>query len=662
MPKATIVCNTEGAEIRYTTNGTDVLETSPLYEGEIDIEAGGTIKAKGFKIAMNPSNQVELQSFPKLQTPTVSVSRNEETVIISIGNTVSGATYRYKVGSAPSSATDGSPISSSANMDDSGAVTVYVRGWYKGQYNPSDSASASVSAYAPKLKTPTLSLSRNGAAVNGTIGNTVSGATYVYKIGSAPTSDSDGTPISGNTFSFTNNSAVTVYVRGFRDDYEMSDAVSDSVSSYVTPTLEQPSVQITFTTTSKFNITIRNFDTANTYLMNSSNDRTGTLVNNGTISASTTSYENLGGVLDEWSIATITISVSRAGYNSNSVTFAMPVDGINPTRVLPPPKVEQEIITKDDGEYIRYTFPDYSKYMLMGNVYMSTVVLKADYGEGYNEVYSNTEEVLRSYVDGSASFRLYENESAFVLGDATTLTPPLPTPKVSTVAYYYPLLQIIYVVIDNFDDFPSGCTMTYTVKNLGTNEESTYASTGLARVFQPTTGLGAGWAPTEVNQQYQVTVTVSKSGSSSVNGSATATFQEYASGGSLPVLSVYNVTMTYSGSTYNFDAVFLENTDSFLERSDLDGLTYTQKYKASVGGSYTSTTEKFFSRNNNETSIFCIYPSDDGTEEFTFTSGYPSGKAMLKISAMFMDSIKGFTGELHYIDDKNYESNEVSLN
>ena len=100
-------------------------------------------------------------------------------------------------------------------------------------YQDSDVASITHNDVRPTLQTPTLSLSRSGSTVSGTVGNRVTGATYRYKVGSAPTSDSDGSAVSSSgTFSFTNSSAVTVYVKGFMDGYKDSSAVSASVSAY----------------------------------------------------------------------------------------------------------------------------------------------------------------------------------------------------------------------------------------------------------------------------------------------------------------------------------------------------------------------------------------------------------------------------------------------
>ena len=51
----TISCATDGAEIRYTTDGSDPTESSTLYNGQIFIADDATIKARAWKNGMNPS-------------------------------------------------------------------------------------------------------------------------------------------------------------------------------------------------------------------------------------------------------------------------------------------------------------------------------------------------------------------------------------------------------------------------------------------------------------------------------------------------------------------------------------------------------------------------------------------------------------------------------
>ena len=53
--EVTISCTTPGATIRFTTDGTDPTEGSPEYTGPITVAETNTIKAKGFKVGMNPS-------------------------------------------------------------------------------------------------------------------------------------------------------------------------------------------------------------------------------------------------------------------------------------------------------------------------------------------------------------------------------------------------------------------------------------------------------------------------------------------------------------------------------------------------------------------------------------------------------------------------------
>ncbi len=53
-------CETEGAEIRYTTDGSEPTAESPAYRGIIEVAHNATIKAKAFHDAMTASNTLEL--------------------------------------------------------------------------------------------------------------------------------------------------------------------------------------------------------------------------------------------------------------------------------------------------------------------------------------------------------------------------------------------------------------------------------------------------------------------------------------------------------------------------------------------------------------------------------------------------------------------------
>lgn len=252
--KVNITSRIPGAEIHYELDGSDPTVNSPLYIGPVTITESCQVRARAFKFGMAYSDvaAVNVTMPQKLQAPTLTLSRSNEVVNGTIGNTVSGATYVYKIGSAPISQSDGTVISGTTfSFTNSSALTVYVRGFYPG-YEMSDPVGSSVAQYVPKLQTPTLSLSRSGSTVSGTVGNRVSGATYRYGINSIPSSETDGSAVSSSgTFSFSNSSALTVYVRGFMSGYTMSDAASASVSSYTppkcaTPTISQSGNTVTF--------------------------------------------------------------------------------------------------------------------------------------------------------------------------------------------------------------------------------------------------------------------------------------------------------------------------------------------------------------------------------------------------------------------------------
>lgn len=126
-------------------------------------------------------------------------------------------------------------------------VTVKAKGFKEG-WTPSDTASADV---PDKVPTPVLNLSRKGATVTGTISNTINNASYVYKRSSTPpSSETDGTVISGASFSFNDSTPCTVSVRGFAEGYEPSEVASDSISaqpSCATPSISQSGNTVTFT-------------------------------------------------------------------------------------------------------------------------------------------------------------------------------------------------------------------------------------------------------------------------------------------------------------------------------------------------------------------------------------------------------------------------------
>lgn len=71
-----MTCETEGAEIRYTLDGSEPTETSELYSAPIEVAPPATIKARGFKDGMLDSDIAEYV----LTVPVDSIGYNGDTI------------------------------------------------------------------------------------------------------------------------------------------------------------------------------------------------------------------------------------------------------------------------------------------------------------------------------------------------------------------------------------------------------------------------------------------------------------------------------------------------------------------------------------------------------------------------------------------------------
>jgi chitinase len=80
----TLNCATAGAEIRYTTDGTDPTSSSQLYSGAISINGTTTLKAKGYLAGYNESSLLNNVYTLKVATPVATPSGGE----VSSGSTV----------------------------------------------------------------------------------------------------------------------------------------------------------------------------------------------------------------------------------------------------------------------------------------------------------------------------------------------------------------------------------------------------------------------------------------------------------------------------------------------------------------------------------------------------------------------------------------------
>ena len=323
MKRVTITCPTPDAEIRYTLDNSEPTQSSNLYSAPFTLDdpvPGGadiTVKTKAFKTGYTASRTIseviEAPDMQKLATPTLSLSRSGTTVTGTIGNTVEGASYRYKIGSEITSETDGTLISGSTfSFTEENAVTVFVKGFLVNWY-PSDSASDSVSEYVmPICAAPSISQSGNTV----TFTCSTSGATIHYS-----GCGKSGTCSSGSSISISQSGTMSAYATA--TGYQQSSTTTRSCSyTPPTPTLATPQISVTWNTDKQFSVTITNYSSSNSYTLYLTESGGNTSVCWGTSSyqrtLKMTSDTARMSISDMSNNATIYVRATRSGYNSAS--------------------------------------------------------------------------------------------------------------------------------------------------------------------------------------------------------------------------------------------------------------------------------------------------------------------------------------------------------
>ncbi len=133
-----IECKTDGAAIRYTTNGDTPTSSSTLYEGAISVTQTTTIKAKAFKDGLDDSEVAEATYTLKCATPTITKADGDfvSTKIITITST-DGATIRYTTdGTEPT--TDAGTVYDAENKPEISVTTTFKAIAYKDGWSNSD--------------------------------------------------------------------------------------------------------------------------------------------------------------------------------------------------------------------------------------------------------------------------------------------------------------------------------------------------------------------------------------------------------------------------------------------------------------------------------------------------------------------------------------------
>ncbi|MDR1497468.1 MAG: immunoglobulin domain-containing protein [Puniceicoccales bacterium] len=140
----TITCGTEGATIRFTQDGSDVTEASPIYSEPFVLRLSKTIKARAFKSGAIPSfiaTAVFNITYPNTVAPitfTPEGGTYENSVVVEISTTTPDATIRYT--NNGSEVTEESPTYTRP-ITLKRSSTLKARG-YKSKHNPTAEATS----------------------------------------------------------------------------------------------------------------------------------------------------------------------------------------------------------------------------------------------------------------------------------------------------------------------------------------------------------------------------------------------------------------------------------------------------------------------------------------------------------------------------------------
>lgn len=132
----TITCDTPGAVIHYTTDGSDPDESDPTYSSPVSITQNTTLKARAYCSGYDPSNIKSATYYLKVKTPNFSPQPGgyPSGTLISISCGTTGATLRYTTdGSTP---TESSPVYTNP-IELTQDFTLKAKGW-KTNWLPSD--------------------------------------------------------------------------------------------------------------------------------------------------------------------------------------------------------------------------------------------------------------------------------------------------------------------------------------------------------------------------------------------------------------------------------------------------------------------------------------------------------------------------------------------
>ena len=112
----TLVPPASGVGIRYTTNGTDVTSSSPVYSAPFTLTSSATVKAKSFltgQLSSQVAAAFTITPSPVVATPVITHSSTlpgnpSSPLVVTISTATAGATVRYTLDNTP--VTETSPV------------------------------------------------------------------------------------------------------------------------------------------------------------------------------------------------------------------------------------------------------------------------------------------------------------------------------------------------------------------------------------------------------------------------------------------------------------------------------------------------------------------------------------------------------------------------
>lgn len=239
-------CTTEGAVIRYTTDGSEPTDNSPAYTTPVTLTKTATVKAKGFKSGSTPSDTASVTYTAKVATPALSPAPGtfSSPTSVSMSCATQGTAIRYTIdGTEP---TASSPAYAAALTLTAGNTTIKAKG-FKDGCETSDTVSGTYTVtISCKVAAPVLSPA-SGSATSVKITCATQGANIYYTIdGSVPTEKS-----SKFTAPVTITKNTTIKAKAFKSECTESDTASGTYT-YTPPQPSIGSSWIPFTSSSSY--------------------------------------------------------------------------------------------------------------------------------------------------------------------------------------------------------------------------------------------------------------------------------------------------------------------------------------------------------------------------------------------------------------------------